>query len=44
MPDKSEFDDSQIMEKLKEIEKSIKKIDAKLSRIQDALETIEAGR
>lgn len=44
MPDKSEFDDSQIMEKLKEIEKSIKKIDAKLSRIQDALETIAAGR
>lgn len=44
MPDKCEFDDSQIMEKLKEIEKSIKKIDAKLSRIQEDVETIAAGR
>jgi hypothetical protein len=44
MPDKCEFDDSQIMEKLKEIEKSIKKIDTKLSSIKEALETIAEGR
>jgi hypothetical protein len=44
MSDKCEFDDTQIMEKLKEIEKSVKKLDTKLSGIKEALETLASGR
>ena len=42
--DECEFDDSQILAVLNEIQESLKKIHAKLNRIEETVESIQSGR